>query len=372
VTKDKSVIFMTGFPGFIGRRLVAKLAAYRRDASFRLLVQSKFADEARRLVKQLPRPAQFEVLEGDIVDMHLGLSGSEYTRLCDEVTDVWHLAAVSYLGVPDPVARQVNVEGTRNVLELARDCWDLKRLCHFSSAFVSGTREGVACEDELDVGQQFRSPYEETKCAAEKLVQRAAKDLPVIIFRPGIVVGDSRTGETDRFDGPYYLSLLLVTSPLAVPLPLPGLGIAPLHAVPVDFVVDAAAAIAHHERAPGRTFHLVDPSPMSSRRVYELIAAQVHRKVPRVSVPARAAEALLHLPFLERVARKQRAALGYLNQMVFYNCQNTLELLATAGLRCPPITSYLPKLVQFAGAYYQRRKEEKALVDDPLDSARRA
>ncbi|MBI5542518.1 MAG: SDR family oxidoreductase [Deltaproteobacteria bacterium] len=366
--RTRSSIFVTGFPGFIGRRLVTQLATTRREASFHLLVQPRFAEEARRHVRALPRPERIEVLEGDVVDMHLGLAGGEYARLCDEVTEIWHLAAISYLGVPRETARRVNVEGTRNVLELARDCGELERLCHFSSAFVSGDRQGVVCEDELDAGQGFRSAYEETKYQAEKLVRRAAKALPVVIFRPAIVVGDSKTGEIDRLDGPYYLSVLLVTSPLAVPLPMPGDGVAPLHALPVDFLVDASIAIARDERSLGRTFHLVDPSPMSSRRIYEMIAEQVHRKVPRVSVPARAAEALLRMPFLEKLARPQRAALGYLNQMVFYNCQNTLELLDGTGLRCPPITSYLPKLVEFARAYYRKRREEKAGVEDPLDS----
>lgn len=366
-SKIRTRFFITGFPGFIGKRLVAHLAAHDREASFHLLVQPKLVDEAKRHVRLLPKPSRFELFEGDVVDMHLGLAGAEYARLCDEVTDVWHLAAVSYLGVPKETARRVNVEGTRNVIELARDCRGLRRLCHFSSAFVSGTRQGVVCEDELDAGQAFRSAYEETKYQAEKLVRRAAKSLPVVLFRPSIVVGDSKTGEIDRLDGPYYLSVLLVTSPLAVPLPLPGEGVAPLHVIPVDFLVEAATTIAQDERAVGRTFHLVDPSPMSSRRVYEMIAAQVNRKVPRVSVPAKAAQALLSMPFVGRIARPQRAALAYLNNLVFYNTQNMLELLEGTKLRCPPITAYLPRLVDFARSYYKRQHEEKAGVEDPLD-----
>jgi len=106
---------------------------------------------------------------------------------------------------------------------------------------------------------------------------------------------------------------------------------------------------------------------MSSRRVYEMIAALAHKKVPRVAVPARAAEALLRLPWIEKLVRPQRAALGYLNHLVFYNCQNTLELLEGTGIRCPSITSYLPKLLEFAKAYYQRRRDERSPVDDPLE-----
>ena len=363
----KATIFATGFPGFIGKRLIARMAVLRRHDAFRLLVEPKRAAEARRIIQSFPRPTRFEILEGDVTDMHLGLAGAEYARLCDEATEIWHLAAVSYLGVQRETARRVNIEGTRNVLELGRDCRGLTKIVHFSSAFVSGLRQGVVCEDELDARQSFRSAYEESKYQAEQLARRASKDLPTLILRPSIVVGDSRTGEIDRLEGPYYLSVLLVTSPLAVPLPLPGEGVAPLHVVPVDFVVEAALAIARDPRAIGRTFHLVDPSPMSSRRVYEMIAALVNRKAPKVSVPLRAAEVLLRVPVLERLARPQRAALAYLNSLVFYNCQNTLELLEGAELRCPPIATYLPKLVEFARAYYRRRRDDTASVDDPLD-----
>ena len=124
------------------------------------------------------------------------------------------------------------------------------------------------------MGQRFHNPYEETKFQAELLVRRAQADLPATIYRPSIVVGDSRTGEIDRFEGPYALAILLVASPLAVPLPLPGDAVAPLNVVPVDFVVDAALAIAADPAGAGRTVHVVDPSPLSARRVYEMIAAR--------------------------------------------------------------------------------------------------
>src|SRR4029079_1733814 len=101
--------------------------------------------------------------------------------------------------------------------------------------------------------------------------------------------GDSRTGEIDRFDGPYYLGILLVTSPLNIPLPLPGNGVAPLNVVPVDFVVDAFFFLSRDPRAAGKTFHLVDPNPMSARRVYELIAERANKRLPRFNLSARAA-----------------------------------------------------------------------------------
>src|SRR5205807_591367 len=158
---------------------------------------------------------------------------------------------------------------------------------HFSTVFVSGDRVGVIAEDELAARQSFRNAYEESKFEAEILVRRAMGQLPCTVLRPSIVVGDSKTGEIDRFEGPYAIAILLVTSPLAVPLPLPGDGVAPLNVVPIDFVVEAAAAIHHDPRAVGRTFQVVDPNPSSSRRVYELVAGRAGKKLPRLSLSSK-------------------------------------------------------------------------------------
>jgi nucleoside-diphosphate-sugar epimerase len=361
---SSSTYFVTGYPGFIGKRLVAHIARSDPSGRIYLLVQPKFLDEAHRYVEQISG-AEIEILAGDVVDMHLGLSGDEYTRLCAEVTDVFHLAAIFYLGVPRDMAWRVNVDGTRNVIELARESPRLRRLNHFSTCYVSGDRVGVIAEDELDMGQTFRNAYEETKYHAEKLVHRAAESLPITIYRPSTVVGDSRTGEIDRFEGPYYLGILLVTSPIAVPLPLPGNGVAPLNVVPVDYLVEATWTLSRDPRAVGKTFHVVDPNPMSARRVYELIAEKVNRKLPRFHISAKAADVMLRFPFLEKVARPQRAAISYLNHLAIYNCHNTLTLLDGTGIQCPPLSSYLDKLVEYVRDYYRRRREEQ--VEDPLD-----
>lgn len=360
--------FVTGFPGFLGKRLVEYLVKVAPQSRVYLLVQPKFLKDAQRFVERLDSTA-LKILTGDIVDMHLGLSGDEYQTLTDSVTDIFHLAAISFLGAPKETAWRVNVDGTRNVLELARDCKKLRRFNHVSTCYVSGDRLGVIAEDELDVGQGFRNAYEETKYQAEKLVARAAATLPVTIFRPSSVVGDSETGEIDRFDGPYYLGILLVSSPLVVPLPLPGDGVAPLNVVPVDFVLKAMWALARDPRGVGRTFHLVDPNPMSARRVYQLIAQKANKRLPKFTLSAKAADVVLRLPGLERLVRPQRAAIGYVNHLAIYNCHNTLELLDGTGIRCPPLEQYLDKLVAFVREYYRKRRDDVAtLVEDPLDN----
>lgn len=369
---DPGTYFVTGYPGFIGKRLVEHIARSDPQGRIYLLVQPKFLDEARRYAERLTGGAPIELLTGDIVDMHLGLSGDEYQRLCAEVTDIFHLAAISYLGTPREIAFRVNVDGTRNVLELARDCGRLRRFNHFSTCYVSGDRVGVIAEDELDESQSFRNAYEETKFHAEKVVRKAVSELPVTIYRPSSVVGDSRTGEIDRFEGPYYLGILLVMSPLVIPLPLPGDGVAPLNVVPVDFLVEAVWHISREPRAVGKTCHLVDPNPMSARRAYEQIAEKANKRLPKFNLSAKAADVMLRLPVLEKLARPQRAAIHYVNHLAIYNCGNTLELLDGTGIRCPPLSSYLDKLIAFVREYYRRRKEQQPEVDDPLDQPLRS
>ena len=363
------VLFVTGFPGFIGRRLVRRLAERTRAERARLvlLVQPGSTAAARAALDADGVAA--ELVEGDVEQMHLGLSGAEFKALARDVTDVWHLAARAHLDAPRSELRRVNVEGTRNVLDLAAAARGLRRLNHFSTAYVSGDRVGVIVEEELAMGQRFHNAYEATKYEAERLVRRAQADLPATIYRPSVVVGDSRTGEIDRFEGPYALAILLVASPVAVALPLPGDAVAPLNVVPVDFVVEAALAIGDDPRGAGRTVHVVDPSPLSARRVYEMIAARAGKRLAPVSVPARLLQALLELPLLERLSRAHRPAIEYVNHLAIYNCRNLLELLDGTGIHCPPITSYLDRLIEFVQATLAKRSEREREVDaeDPLD-----
>ena len=367
--KDGKVVFVTGWSGFIGRRLVHRLGEVldRERDRLVLLTRAPRLDEAAAELAALG--LEGEALEGDVTKMHLGLSGAEYKRVAAHVTEIWHLAGLYDLSADAATLRAVNLEGTRLVLELARAAPRLARLHHFSTAYVSGDREGVILEDELDMGQGFHDPYERAKFQAERLVRRAMPELPATVYRPSIVVGDSRTGEVDRFQGPYYLAIVLVASPIGVPLPLPGHGVAPLNVVPVDFVVEAALSLGANPAAVGKTVHLADPAPLSARKVYELIAARVGKTLPPVALPHRAVEALLALPILEKVARAQRNAIRIVNHLAIYNCQNQLALLDGTGIRCPPITSYLDRLIEFARARFAAapRARIEGEVEDPLD-----
>src|SRR5262249_46558403 len=301
----------TGFPNFTARRLIERLLARTADDRVYLLVRDKFKKDAVAFQALLPPSSRsrLSIIEGDVADMDLGLPGPDYKALAAEITAIHHTAAVYYLGAKRELVERVNVDGTRTMLELAADCAHLRRFVHWSTAQVSGARSGVILEEELDCGQRFRNIYEETKFRAERMVRDAARRLPITILRPGIIVGDSQTGEIDKFDGPYYLLVLIVSSPVDVSLPLPGRGNSPLNLVPIDFVVDAAVALADDPRAAGGTFHLTDPCPFSARAVYEIVAQRAERKAPRGVIPTSLARALLKAPGLERLARAPLAFL---------------------------------------------------------------
>jgi thioester reductase-like protein len=352
---------MTGFPGFIARRLLTKLLSADDTVRATVLVEASQEETARSLIaamadratSEAPLGARVDVVVGDITAMDCGLSGVEFRGLTENATEVFHLAAINSLTADRRTAELVNVHGTANVLALARAMRRLERFVHFSSAYVSGDRTGVIMEDELDRGQGFRNSYEATKHQAEILVKRASERLPVTVVRPAGVVGDSRTGEIDRFDTAYHLGMLLVASPVKFAVPIPGEGSAPLNLVPVDYLVDAVHAIASEPQSVGQTYHVVDPNPLSTRRVYQTIADRAGRKLPKFSVSANVTKALLRIPGLERLAPVSHHAIDYLNNMAFYNSRNTLAVLEGTGIRCPHFESYVENLMQYVRDYFE-------------------
>jgi thioester reductase-like protein len=365
------VVLLTGFPSFAARKMCEELVRGPERTLVHAVVRpSSLADAEGALdALTLEERRRVVLIEGDAAAMDYGLSGAELAALTPEIDIIHHMAQVSYLGADRKLAAQVNVNGAREALEVASQCPSLKNLVYHSTAQVSGDRTGFVLEEELDKGQSFRNAVEETLAHGERIVRSKMGKLPISVVRPMIVVGDSHTGEVDRFDGPYFLILLIVTSPPDFPLPLPGRGDALLHLVPVDYVVRAAKAIGRDPRAPGRTFHIGDPAPLTARRVFELVATAGGRRSPRGFIPANLTKALLRTPGLERLAKSPRAFLDALATPVSYSFANTTELLADSDVRCPPFESYVEGLVEYV-QYRLREKRardrESAEVEDPL------
>jgi thioester reductase-like protein len=370
---QRDVALVTGFPAFTARRMIGKLLASEppeQTGKIYVLAQQQFADEAARFVAALPGRERAEVLAGDVCDMDLGLSSVEYRALSKELTWIHHLAGIYFMGVDDDTARRVNVSGTRTVLELARDAGRLERVVHWSTAMVSGDRKGRCYEEDLEAGQRFHNAYERTKYEAEKLARAAMRQLPVTVLRPGIIVGDSRTGEIDKLDGPYYLMVLIATNASKLRLPLLGRGDAPLHLVPIDYVIDAAWHVARNETSAGRTFHIVDPAPLTAREVFERVAEHAHTEKPCGHIPRPLARAVLRTPGLARLGRGPLAFVDLLDHAVHYDQTNTAQALAGTGVACPPLADYLPVLVRHVLDVAKRpapRAVEDVDVSDPLD-----
>lgn len=343
-------ILLTGFPSFVARRLLAVIAVREPDAFVRLLVRPDYVDEAERQLTAIGVARdRVEVLAGDVVAMDLGLSGAEYLSVVQNVTDIYHVASIWWLGVDRDTSNLVNVVGTRNVLDAAFEMKKLRRVNHFSTSFVAGDRTGVIMEDELDEGQKFRNAYEETKFAAEVMMREAGRHLPVSIFRPSIIVGDSQTGEIDKMAGPYYIMNAIVLMPPNVPVLMPGKGDKPLNLVPIDWVCCAMHRISLRDDAVGRTFHLCDPNPLSARKVFELVADAAGRRAPVGRFPYRLTKLVMKFPYLEKLTRSPRQFMDDFNQLTIYNCINTFEALG-ADDQCPPFPSYVSRLVTYIKA----------------------
>jgi thioester reductase-like protein len=341
------LILVTGFPGFIGERLVARLLDDDPDARVAALVEESMADRARQAAARLDGE-RIEILPGDVTDRSLGLGDEDYERLAAETTTAFHLAAVYDLAVPLDTAVKVNVDGTGNVLDLCSRAEKLERLNYVSTAYVAGDRQGRVYEHELALGQGFKNHYEATKFQAEVWVRAAADRIPTTIYRPAIVVGDSNTGETTKFDGPYYvLRTISVLSARRLPPPQMGTD-APFNVVPIDHVIDGMAHASRDEAAVGETLHLVDPDPLSSAQLVELLAEEYAGSRPRLKVSPGAMDASLRLkPVRKAFAGIPRESLPYLHHPVHFDTRRAEELLQRHGVRCPPFRDYAPAIVRF-------------------------
>jgi thioester reductase-like protein len=347
-------LFVTGFPGFIGKRLVRELLGREllgREAGHRVacLVEPRMEETARAAAAELPGGERVEVVPGDIVDRRLGLADDDYERLAAETTVVFHLAAIYNLSVPLELAQRVNVDGTGNVIEFCGRCEKLERHNYVSTAYVAGTRKGVVYEHELVQGQWFKNHYESTKFQAEVWVRESLDKVPTAIYRPAIVVGDSKTGETQKFDGPYFmLRAIAVSERRGWPITQYGRAAAPFNVVPVDFIVNGLIAGSNDDAAIGGTFHLVDPDPISTAEVFTMLSELYAGKRPALTLPAKPVELMLHFKAVQKFFDGiPPESLRYVNHSVRYDARRAADLLERHGLPLPRFEEYAETMVRF-------------------------
>jgi len=347
-------ILITGFPGFLAGQLIRQLR--QQGAAIHALVLPAMRQAAEQQAAEISRQdglPDLALVEGDITAPDLGLTAEAAETLAASVTQVFHLAAIYDLAVAEALAEKVNVAGTRHVLDFCERVAQLERLVYFSTCYVAGRRGGTILESELETGQRFRNFYESTKYAAEVEVRSRMERIPTVIIRPSVVVGDSRSGVTIKYDGPYFVMAMFARWERRgigfLRCLLPDFGWVPttLNVAPVDFIIEATVALADEPEATGRTFQLADPAPLLTREVVKQVYQLFGVPGPLVRLPAWFGRAFIAIPGVTWAMGFPRQMFDYYDVPQTYDTAGVQELLGARGIACPQVRDYLPVLVEY-------------------------
>ena len=366
--------FVTGATGFIGRNLVEHLL--ERDARVYALVREGSRGRLDALAERLGAGDRLVPVPGDLSKQALGIDG-----FGEKIDHFFHLAAIYDMKSDEDTLRRANVDGTRHTIEFANSI-EVGRFHHTSSIAVAGKFKGLFREDMFDEGQKLPHAYHATKFESEKLA-REMVEAPLRIYRPGIVIGNSETGEMDKIDGPYYLFKLLQKLRHALPewFPLAGPEGKALNIVPVDFVARAMDHIAHMDDADlyGNTFHLVDPKPLTAGQALNEFAKAAH--APRLAmrmdanltniVPPQVAKGLMQIPTVKGVRNQilhdleiPPEALENREFDADFDARDTQRALTGTGIAVPPLSSYATKIWD----YWERNLDPDLFRERSLSS----
>lgn len=355
---------VTGGTGFIGRRIVSRLLQHRDDAQVWVLVRRESLGRFEHLAQSWGPRAK--PLIGDLAVAGLGLTDDPLAELAD-VGHVVHCAAIYDITAPEAAQRAANVEGTAAVIDLTRRLG--ATLHHMSSIAVAGSYPGVYTEDDFDVAQDLPTPYHQTKFEAEQLVRTAS--VRHRIYRPAVVVGDSRTGEMDKVDGPYYFFGILsklAALPGLTPMVLPDTG--RTNIVPVDYVVEAVVSLLHSADRDGQTFHLTAPKSIGLRGIYRGVAKAAGLPPLRGTLPGATVAPVLKATGRAKVLRNMAATqlgipaeiLDVVDLTPTFTAERTTEALRGTGIEVPEFAAYAPRLWRY---WAEHLDPDRARRDDP-------
>jgi thioester reductase-like protein len=347
--------FVTGATGFIGRRLVERLL--ERRGKIHVLVREDSLGRLDDAIEHWEKISEATVSRrvhpviGDLRQPLLGLTDEQVSELEGTIDHLFHLAAVYDMTAPLELDTAVNVGGTNHAIELA-GALRAGRLHHVSSIAVAGAYKGEFSEEFFEEGQRLPSPYHATKFEAERAV-REQELVPWRVYRPGVVVGDSKTGEMDKVDGPYYFFKAIQRMRQVVPqwMPLVGLDLGKTNVVPVDWVAGALDHIAHRPNLDGRAFHLTYPGGQRVDEVMNDIASAANAPRFAVSIDKRVLDVvpttplslLMRIPPLRQARRLTLRELGipkevleHIDLVPTFDTRQAERALAGSNFEHPP------------------------------------
>jgi NAD(P)-dependent dehydrogenase (short-subunit alcohol dehydrogenase family) len=368
--------FVTGATGFIGKRLLKNLMA--RKGNIYVLMRDTAPEKLAKLQAYAgDDDGRIKPIKGDIAKVGLGISAADKKLLDGKIKHFFHLAAIYDLSADAESQMAVNVDGTANVVAVANA---IKAGClhHCSSIAAAGMYEGMFREDMFDEAEGLDHPYFATKHESEKIARKQAK-VPLRVYRPGLVVGDSHTGEMDKIDGPYYFFKLIQRMRQMMPSWMPMIGIegGRINIVPVDYVVNAMDYIAHAKGLDGKCFHLVDPEPMRVGDVLNTFAKAAHAPLMSIRInaalfgfiPRGVKKSVMALTPVRRIRNAVMKDLGlpddmmqFVNYPTRFDCRDTLTVLKGTGIECPRLDDYAWRLWD----YWERHLDPDLMIDRTL------
>jgi NAD(P)-dependent dehydrogenase (short-subunit alcohol dehydrogenase family) len=373
--------FVTGATGFIGKRLVKTLLA-RKGCTVSFLMRAGSEGKLAALYEYwgLAGTARSRAVPvtGDLTAKKLGVAADQIKALKGRIDAVYHLAAVYDLSADEESQAQVNIEGTRNLVEFAKAV-DAGHLHHVSSIAAAGLYEGVFREDMFDEAENLDHPYFSTKHESEKIVRKESK-VPWTVYRPAFVVGDSSTGEMDKIDGPYYFFKLIQRMRQILPPWLPAVGLegGRINIVPVDFVVKCIDHVSHSKAdIKGKAFHLVDPDGYRVGDVLDIFAKAAH--APKMNlfvnaallgfIPKSVKKGLMAVAPVRRIRAAVMKDLGlpedilsFMNWPTRYDRRELDAALKGSGIECPTLKDYAWVLWD----YWERHLDPDLFIDRSL------